>query len=150
VMCAARPDTLWVQHHNGIFRSTDAAASWTEITAARPSSFGFAAAVHPREPDTAWFVPAAKDACRVPVDQRLVVTRTRDGGAHFDVLSVGLPAPAFDIIYRHALDVDDSGERLAMGSTTGGLWLSEDAGDSWQCLSANLAPVYAVRFGRSA
>jgi len=32
------------------------------------------------------------------------------------------------------------------GSTTGSLWLSEDAGDSFSCLSAHLPPVYAVCF----
>lgn len=42
---------------------------------------------------------------------------------------------------RHA-----SGERLAMGSTTGGLWTSMNGGDSWQCTSTNLPPVYCVRF----
>ncbi|MDI9793057.1 exo-alpha-sialidase, partial [Pseudomonas aeruginosa] len=44
------------------------------------------------------------------------------------------------------LDIDPSGERLAMGSTTGGLWLSENGGEDWQQLSANLPPIYCVRF----
>lgn len=60
VQCAANPDVLWTQHHCAIFRSTDGAAHWQRIEA-QPSSFGFAVAVHPREPDTAWFVPAARD-----------------------------------------------------------------------------------------
>ncbi len=148
VQCAASPDHLWVQHHNGIFRSTDGGVSWSEITAARPSAFGFAVAVHPRDPDTAWFVPAAKDDCRVPSGGRVVVSRTRDGGRTFEVLSKGLPQEhAYDIVFRHALDIDASGERLAMGSTTGGLWISEDQGESWHALQARLPPVYCVRFG---
>jgi len=147
VACAARPETLWAQHHCGIYRSVDAAATWTEITDVAPSSFGFAVAVHPRDPDTAWFVPAVKDERRVPVDARFVVTRTRDGGKHFEVLSAGLPAqPSYDLVYRHGLAVDSTGTRLAMGSTTGGLWISEDAGDAWQCVSLNLPPIAAVRF----
>ena len=32
-------------------------------------------------------------------------------------------------MYRHALDVDDRGEQLLLGSTTGSLWYSGDAGD---------------------
>jgi hypothetical protein len=56
---------------------------------------------------------------------------------------------AYDLVYRHALDVDESGNRLAFGSTTGSLWLSEDAGDSWQALSSNLPPIYAVRFEKA-
>jgi photosystem II stability/assembly factor-like uncharacterized protein len=104
-------------------------------------------AVHPREPDTAWFVPAVKDECRIPVDGKVVVARTRDGGESFEVLSRGLPQRhAYDLVWRHALSVDDTGERLAFGSTTGGLWISADAGESWTALDARLPPVAAVRF----
>jgi hypothetical protein len=148
-VCRHQPDAMWTQHHNGIFRSTNRGREWTHVASARPSAFGFAVAAHPHEPQTAWFVPAIKDERRVPVDARLVVSRTRDGGGTFDVLERGLPSPSFDLIYRHALDVDDSGQVLAMGSTTGGLWLSEDGGDSWRTLSTHLPPVYAVRFGRA-
>lgn len=147
VACPAQPDHLWVQHHNGIFRSVDAGLHWQEIETAKPSAFGFAVAVHPQQPDTAWFVPAVKDECRVPVDQQLVVMRTRDGGKSFEVLRTGLPQQqCFDLIYRHGLAVDASGNVLAMGSTTGNLWLSENQGDSWQLLSSHLPPIYSVRF----
>jgi hypothetical protein len=145
--CPANPDTLWVQHHNGIFRSTDCAASWSEIADVKPSAFGFAVAAHPRDSDTAWFIPAVKDEKRYPADGRVVVNRTRDGGETFETLTRGLPQEhAYDLVFRHALDVDETGDRLAFGSTTGSLWLTENAGDSWQTLSSNLPPVYAVRF----
>ena len=109
--------------------------------------FGFAVAAHPEDASTAWFVPAVKDECRVPVDGRVVVARTNDGGRSFDVLREGLPQEhAYDLVYRHALDVDERGRRLAMGSTTGGLWISENAGDSWDLFSAHLPPIYQVRF----
>jgi hypothetical protein len=145
--CRANPDVLWVQHHNGIFKSTDAAASWTEITNVDPSTFGFAVAAHPNNPDVAWFVPAIKDEKRYPVNARVVVTRTRDGGRTFDTLTRGLPQEhAYDLVYRHALDVDDTGDRLMFGSTTGSLWASDNGGDSWTTVSTNLPPVYAVRF----
>ncbi len=144
---AADPKTLWCQHHNGVFRSTDAGARWDEVTAIRPSKFGFAVVVHPRDPDTAWFVPAIKDERRIPVDARLVVARTRDGGQNFEVLSDGLPQHhAYDLVLRHALAVDAGGDRLAFGSTTGGLWISEDGGESWTMPEARLPPVAVVRF----
>lgn len=146
-LCPARPDRLWMQHHDGIYRSDDGGGHWRRLADVPPSSFGFAVAVHPSDPDTAWFVPAAKDEQRIPVDARLVVTRTRDGGDHFDVLHQGLPeGPAYDLVYRHALDVAPDGDRLAFGSTTGALWVSEDQGDSWQTVSAHLPPVRSVRF----
>jgi hypothetical protein len=147
--CAAAPDVVWCQHHNGIFRSTDAAASFTEIEGVRPAVFGFAVAAHPADPDTAWFVPAIRDERRVPVDGRLVVTRTRDGGRSFEALGRGLPEhDCFDLVYRHALDVDATGEHLAMGSTTGHLWLGEEGGARWRRIAGNLPPIAQVRFLR--
>ncbi|MBL9124654.1 MAG: exo-alpha-sialidase, partial [Planctomycetaceae bacterium] len=142
VQCAAAPDALWVQHHNGVFRSTDGGKNWVEVPQVPPSVFGFAVAVHPRDPQTAWFAPAVKDECRLPVDGKLVVTRTRDGGKSFTVHGEGLPQhDAFDLIYRHALAVDETGDRLALGSTTGGLWVSENGGDRWSEISSHLPPV---------
>ncbi len=147
VQSPSAPNRLWVQHHNGIFRSDNGSQSWVEVTDVAPSSFGFAVAVHPKEPDTAWFVPGVKDEQRIPVDGKLVVTRTRDGGKSFDVLSAGLPQHhAYDLVYRHALSVDETGDRLAFGSTTGGLWISEDQGDHWTEVSHTLPPIHAVRF----
>jgi photosystem II stability/assembly factor-like uncharacterized protein len=145
--CAEQPEHLWVQHHNGIFRSTDGARSWQEIERAGPSTFGFAVVCHPRDGDTAWFVPAVKDEQRIPADGRVVVTRTRDGGRSFDVLTNGLPQQdAWDLTFRHALDIDPTGDRLVFGTTTGSLWVSEDQGDSWQTVSEHLPPVDCVRF----
>ncbi len=149
VQSPADPKVLWVQHHNGMFRSGDGGANWTEITDVKPSVFGFAVAAHPKERDTAWFVPAQKDEHRVPVSGQVVVTRTRDGGKSFETLRKGLPQEhAYDLVFRHGLDVDGSGNRLAFGSTTGSLWVSEDQGDSWQTVSEHLPPVYCVRFGK--
>src|SRR5271166_38550 len=145
--CAAYPEIVWCQHHNGVFRSEDAGATWQELTAIRPSKFGFAVAAHPHDPNTAWFVPAVKDERRIPVDGKVVVARTRDGGRSFEVLRKGLPQHhAYDLVWRHALAVDASGERLAFGSTSGGLWVSEDGGDSWTMPEARLPPIAAVRF----
>ncbi|MEM9414220.1 MAG: exo-alpha-sialidase [Planctomycetota bacterium] len=146
--CKQDPDTIWTQHHTGIFVTRDGGEKWEEITEAGPSTFGFACAVHPEDGQTAWFVPAKSDEIRVPIDGKFVVTRTRDGGKRFDVLTKGLPTgDAYDIVFRHALALDDDGQTLAMGTTTGNAWTSADQGDSWVELSGNLPPVYAVRFG---
>jgi photosystem II stability/assembly factor-like uncharacterized protein len=146
VSSPAAPDTFWVQHHNGVFLSTDGCAEWRELTVP-PSSFGFAVAAHPCDAQTAWFVPAVKDEFRYPVDGKVVVARTRDCGQSFEVLTKGLPQnDAYDLVYRHGLDVDESGDRLAIGSTTGNLWVSEDGGDAWSHVSAHLPPIYALRF----
>ena len=147
VQCRAAPDVFWVQHHNGVFRSTTGGGDWHEVANVQPSVFGFAVAVHPRDADTAWFVPAIKDESRIPVDGKVVVARTRDGGKTFDVLRNGLPQrDAYDLVLRHALAIGKSGDRLAFGSTTGGLWTTDDQGDHWRMLDARLPPIYAVTF----
>jgi len=147
VQCESAPDHLWIQHHNGIFKSDDAGRTCWEVQSAKPSSFGFAVAVHPDDPKTAWFVPGVKDEKRFPVDGALVVTRTRDGAESFEVLRDGLPQQhAYDIVYRHGLDIEAAGDTLAFGSTTGNLWLSDDQGDHWQQLNGSLPPIYCVRF----
>ena len=148
--CPAAPDVVWTQHHNGIFVSRDGARTWKEIENVQPSAFGFAVAVHPKDPETAWFIPAVKDEKRYPVNGRLVVTRTRDGGKTFQTLTRGLPQEhAYDIVYRHALDVDQTGEVLVFGSTTGSLWASDDAGDSWTTVSTTLPPIHGVILEKS-
>ena len=146
--CPAAPERMWIQHHNGIFVSSDAGRNFKEISdVARPSAFGFGVVVHPKNPDLAWFVPEIKDEQRIPVGGRLAVSRTRDGGRSFEVLTNGLPQEhAYDVVYRHALTLDTSGDRLAFGSTTGSLYVSEDQGESWHCITQTLPPVYAVAF----
>ncbi len=90
-------------------------------------------------------LPLVLEACLA--GQEVVVSRTRDGGNTFEVLRKGLPQEhAYDLTFRHALDVDETGDRLAFGSTTGSLWISEDQGDTWQQIASHLPPVYCVRF----
>lgn len=147
VRCTAEPDVLWCQHHCGIWRSVDGGQQWTEVTDVPESNFGFTVAVHPRDGNTAWFVPAVADQKRVPVNAALSVTRTTDGGKSFSVLRNGLPQHhAYDLVYRHGLAVADDGRTLVMGSTSGGVWMSDDGGDHWATVSLNLPPVYAVAF----
>lgn len=147
VQCSGAPDHFWVQHHNGIFRTTNRCRQWAEVEHVEPSAFGFAVAVHPSDPGTAWFAPAVSDELRYPASGRLVVTRSTDGGRSFEAISEGLPErDSFDLIYRHCLVVDDTGQRLAMGSTTGNLWISEDGGSTWDIMSHHLPPIFCLRW----
>lgn len=151
VACAADPDHLWCQHHNGIWRSVDGARTWQQVDGVPVSDFGFTVAVDPNDPARAWFVPAAADQLRVPVDGALCVLRTDDGGRSFVALRDGLPqSHCYDLVYRHGLDVGSDGRTLMMGSTTGGLWASGDAGERWENVSTTLPPIHAVALEREA
>ncbi len=143
VQCPAAPERLWCQHHSGVFQSHDFGRTWTEPAR---SPFGFAVAVHPRDPATAWFIPAVADQRRLPVDEALHVLRTRDGGHSFEELRAGLPQrDCFDLVYRHGLEIDPTGKLLCFGTTTGNFYASEDQGQSWRLVNGHLPPVYAVR-----
>ncbi|MCC7491310.1 MAG: hypothetical protein IT204_03135 [Fimbriimonadaceae bacterium] len=145
VRCLDQPAVLWATHHCDSYRSTDGGATWTALEVP-PSRFGFAVAVSPRDAAVGWYIPAIKDQFRVPVEAQLVVARSRDGGRWFEVLRQGLPQQeAYDLVYRHALDVAADGCTLAFGSTTGNVWTTADAGDTWHLLNGHLPPVYAVR-----
>ncbi|MFV0445363.1 MAG: WD40/YVTN/BNR-like repeat-containing protein [Planctomycetaceae bacterium] len=147
--CPADPNVMWVQHHNGVFHSTDGAQTFREIAETGPSVFGFAVVTHPTDPQTAWLVPGVKDECRIPVDAKLCVTRTHDGGSTWETLRNGLPQQhCYDLVFRHGLDIDATGSRLVIGSSTGGLWITEDGGDSWQAISTTLPQIYCARFRR--
>ena len=145
--CLAAPERIWMQHHSGVFRSDDAGRTWVQLHGLPQSDFGFAVAAHPTDPDVAWFVPAESDEVRIPRQGQLCVTRTSDGGKSFERFDAGLPPPpAFDLIYRHGLAAAPDGTHLAMGSTTGGLWTSADAGESWRLANARLPPIASVQF----
>lgn len=142
VVFSSDPDVLWQQNHCGIWKSTDGAATWVEVSA-RPAHFGFGIVAD--GPDTAWVVPAISDEERRAVDARMRVCRTEDGGATWQELTRGLPQEhCFDLVYRHALA--RRGDTLVMGSTTGNLWISHDRGESWRALTHHLAPIYSVEF----
>ena len=76
----------------------------------------------------------------------LFVGRTEDGGRSWKQLRAGLPQEsAYDVVHRHALAVQ--GDRVAFGSTTGNLFVSEDRGESFVAVAHHLPPIYSVRFG---
>lgn len=142
----SNPDVLWQQNHCGIFRSVDAGKTWADISHPDiPAYFGFPIAVDPRDENVAWVVPAVSAEFRLAVDRALCVSRTDDGGKTWKAFRKGLPQEnSYDVIFRHALDIDNN--QLVFGTTTGNVYYSEDRGESWRCLTNNLAPVYSVRF----
>ena len=142
--CYAHPDTIWQQNHCGIFRSTDGALTWREVTDKNGlADYGFALAIDHQNPDRAWVIPAESDDMRVAVHRALCVCRTEDGGKTWQALRKGLPQQhAYDIVLRHGLAIKNA--YLAFGTTFGNLYVSEGYGDSWMCLNNNLARINSV------
>ena len=83
-----------------------AACSGSRSPRRSPAASASPVAAHPRDPQRAWFVPAHSDAQRMPVDGRMVVNETRDGGRSFESLGDGLPPhDAYHLVYRHGARV---------------------------------------------
>lgn len=146
LICQSEPEVIWQQNHCGIFRSTNAGASWDNVTDPRGvADYGFALAIDHEDPDRAWVIPAVSDEVRVAHGLALCVCRTEDGGNTWEPLREGLPQEhCFDIVFRHSLAVNKN--TLVFGTTTGNLYISEDFGEHWHCLSSNLARVDYVTF----
>lgn len=147
VMAAGKPDRLYQQNHCGMYRSEDGGRHWQSIEAGLPSTFGFPAAAHPRDPDSLYLLPLNGDtAGRYVPDAQAAVWRTRDGGAHWEPLRRGLPQQnAFFGVLRQAMATD----RLApagvyFGTSTGTLFASADEGDSWNCIAQHLPAILSV------
>ncbi len=143
----AQPDHLWQQSHCGVYYSDDGAQNWKHVSIPDAGVyFGFPIAADAHDGRTAWVVPARADSERMAINGGLFVARTTDGGQSWQSFRKGLPQDnAYDIVYRHGLDV--AGDCVCFGSTTGNVYLSEDRGETWQCLGNNFPPVYSVRFG---
>ncbi|HEX8165166.1 MAG TPA: exo-alpha-sialidase [Beijerinckiaceae bacterium] len=146
-MAPGMPDRLYQQNHCGMYVSEDGGRRWESIETGLPSSFGFPAAAHPRDPDTLYLVPLNGDiAGRFMPDAKAAVWRTRDAGRSWAALRAGLPQEnVFFGVLRQALatdPLDPAGVYFGTGSGT--LYASADEGDSWAAIAQHLPSISSV------
>ena len=147
VMAAGMPDRLYQQNHCGMYRSDDGGRHWTSIEAGLPSSFGFPAAAHPRDPSMLYLLPLNGDSAgRYVPDGKAAVWRTRDGGETWEDLRDGLPqGNTYFGVLRQAMATDRlEPAGVYFGTSTGSLYASADEGDSWTCVAQHLPTVLSV------
>jgi photosystem II stability/assembly factor-like uncharacterized protein len=147
VMAPGIPERLYQQNHCGMYRSDDGGRHWQSIEAGLPSSFGFPAAVHPRDPDTLYLVPLNGDiAGRFVPDAKAAVWRTTNGGRTWGDRRNGLPQEnAFFGVLRQALATDRlEPAGVYFGTGSGALYASADEGDSWTCVAQHLPSISSV------
>lgn len=147
VQAPGEPDLLYQQNHCGMYRSEDAGRTWTSIEHGLPSSFGFPAAVHPRDPDTIFLLPLNGDIKgRFVPDARAAVWRSRDRGQTWRDLRAGLPQEnAFFGVLRQAMATDTLDRAgVYFGTSGGALFASNDEGDSWTCIAEHLPSISSV------
>jgi hypothetical protein len=144
----AQPDALFLQHHWGVYRSEDFGGHWEEIGAdSLPSTFGFPVVADPNHPGTAYVMPLTSDEFRCTPDGRCRVYRTTDGGDSWQALENGLPQEhAWLTVLRDGFTADTlEPAGLYLGTRTGEVFASADAGESWRELARHLPPVLCVK-----
>jgi photosystem II stability/assembly factor-like uncharacterized protein len=147
VMAPGNSGRLYQQNHCGMYRSDDGGRRWESIETGLPSSFGFPAAVHPRDPRTLYLVPLNGDiAGRYVPEAKAAVWRTRDGGESWEALREGLPQKdAFFGVLRQAMATDRlEPAGVYFGTGSGALFASADEGDSWRCIAQHLPTILSV------
>ncbi|WP_421621422.1 VPS10 domain-containing protein [Alkalilimnicola ehrlichii] len=150
VLCPRRPERLYRQCYNGIYRSDDRGEHWTEISSGLPSDFGYALATPPQDPDTVYVIPIESNHLRTCCDGRLRVYRSRDGGRHWAPLTRGLPQRhAYVTVLREAMAQDSADPAgLYFGTSSGHLFASRDGGEHWETVAEFLPRVLSVQAAR--
>lgn len=146
-MAAGRPNRLYQQNHCGMYRSDDGGRNWHSIEAGLPSSFGFPAVAHPRDPETLFLLPLNGDTSgRFVPEAKAAVWRTRDGGGAWQDLRRGLPQhDAYFGVLRQAMAADTlPSTGLYAGTNTGTLFASRDEGENWATIAQHLPPIHSV------
>ena len=124
----------------------DGGGSWTEITDGLPTEFGFAAAAHPHDRDTFYVIPLDPGHGRLMPDGQAAVWRTQDAGSTWQRLANGLPQrDAYVGVLREGMAIDSYDEPgVYFGTSTGQLFASADAGESWSEVASYLPGITSV------
>jgi photosystem II stability/assembly factor-like uncharacterized protein len=146
VMDPKKTDHLYQQNHCGVYRSTDSAENWVEISKGLPSGFGFPMAAHPHDSETFYVVPEQGDFFRVAANRDFAVYGTYNAGKTWKKLSKGLPGKnAYLGCYREGFATDQLDTvGLYLGTRMGHLFSSVNEGKSWQLMTQWLPPIHSV------
>ena len=148
-----KPNVLYQQNHCGVFRSDAGGDGWTDITGDLPSRFGFVLGLNSQDPDTIYVLPedealgeSVGGGMRYVTDGKFRVFRSRNRGEDWEPLTNGLPQEnAYLHVLREGLATDSLDPcGIYIGTSTGQLFYSRDAGDSWQLMMDNLPPILSV------
>jgi photosystem II stability/assembly factor-like uncharacterized protein len=161
-----KPETLYQQHHGGVYKTENAAESWTDISAGLPKAgsastsadfkeagesyeiqaFGFPIITHPRKSGTAYVVPEEGDFFRAASNREFAVYTTTNAGKSWKKLNKGLPSKdAYIGCYREGLACDKLDPvGLYVGTRMGHIFHSTNEGKTWRPLAQWLPPVYSV------
>ena len=146
---SAGDGSIFHQNHCGTYHRSPEGGKWTEVTKGLPSDFGFAMAADASVGHTAYVAPLVGAENRVPPKGQLAVWKTTNAGRTWRRFTKGLPGPgAFMGVLREGLSTDSADPTgVYVGTNTGQLYASRDAGESWKQITPNLPPILSVSAG---
>lgn len=143
----ASPGLLYQQNHVGTYRSDDYGDTWYRIDKGLPYDYGFGIALNPRNADTCYVVPLEPEeyAWRV-TPGKFRVYKSSNKCKSWTELASGLPSENAHMgVLREGMANDNLKPcGVYVGTSTGHLFYSSDAGDSWKSLAQYLPPILSV------
>lgn len=144
-----RSGRLYQQNHVGVYRTDDRGDSWQRIDKGLPHEFGFGLALNPADPETCYVTPLEPQGgfYRATTGKfRVYAFRGSNGAPAWDELGSGLPSEnAFLNVLREGMTNDSLNPGgVYVGTGTGQLFHSADAGASWRAIATTLPPITSV------
>ena len=137
------PGVRFMRVHVDVFWRDPNETVWTNRTKGLPTTFGFAAAIHPTNARTAWCIPL-HDTKRT-AESGIAVYKTTDRGGTWARKDAGLPQGAPLESLREGMHNDRYDEvGLYFGTANGDVYASRDEGESWTRIAQYLPYVTSV------
>ncbi len=141
----AVPGRIYQQNHEGVYRSDNHGDTWYAIHKGLPYDFGFGLALDAHDPETCFVTPLAPEgyAFRATAGHFRVY---RFAGRSWKPLERGLPQDgAFLNVLREGMSSDSLNPcGVYVGTGTGQIFHSADAGRSWRTMADHLPPILSV------
>jgi len=144
---AGDPDTFYRQDHGGIYVSHNRMDRWTRIGKSLGDDFGFCVASPPAAPGRAYFVPLSSSGGmpRTTTGGHFQVREWNDETQRWRKLLAPTAFPGHFGVQREGIACDDlDPPGIYVGTTTGHLFVSRDAGKSWRLVPFSFPSIHSV------
>jgi hypothetical protein len=144
VIDAADPDTFYRQDHGGMYVSHDRMEKWTRIGKPLGDDFGFCVASPPSRPGHAYFV-RLDGMARVTGEGHFQVYEWNDETHKWRKLLSPKAFPGHFGVQREGIATDNlDPPGIYVGTTTGQLFVSPDAGRTWKQVPFQFPGIHSV------
>jgi hypothetical protein len=144
----ARSGRLYQQNHVGVYRSDNHGDTWKRIDSGLPHDFGFGLALHASDPETCYVTPLEPQGgmYRATAGKFRVYRFRPNGSKAWDELGKGLPSDgAYLSVLREGMANDTLNPcGVYVGTGTGQIFHTADAGASWRTMAAHLPPILSI------